>query len=92
MRATPLPDSWAGRRAVIGPADPTREDLRACEYAVVASREFPGRPRVLVRVELDGKDREAVAAGAVLWLELDGGELPWQMYLTDPAAGVPASE
>lgn len=89
MRATPLPGSWQGRRAIIGPADPTRDDLRACEYALRPSIEFPGRARVLVRVELDDVDRAAVAAGAVLWLELDGGELPWRLHLTDPAAEVP---
>mgnify|MGYP000290530576 CR=1 FL=1 len=30
-----------------------------------------------------------IAAGAVLWLEMDGGELPWQLHVTDPAAEVP---
>jgi hypothetical protein len=28
---------------VIGPSDPTRCDLRPCEYAVLPSREFPGK-------------------------------------------------
>lgn len=90
MRATPLPDSWAGRRAIIGPADPTRDDIRPCEYAVVASREYPGRPMVLARIALDADDRRLIAAGAVLWLELDGGELPWQLHITLPDAEVPA--
>lgn len=90
MRATPLPDSWAGQRAIIGPADPTRDDLRPCEYAVVPSREFPGQPKVLVRIELDDTDRAVLAAGCVLWLEMDGGELPWQLHITPPASGVPA--
>lgn len=89
MRPTPLPDSWTGRRVILGPADPTRDDLRPCEYAVRPSLEYPGRPRVLARVELDEEDRRLVAAGAVLWLELDGGELPWCLRLTDPEAGVP---
>ncbi len=90
MRATPLPDSWAGQRAIIGPSDPTRDDLRPCEYAVRSSREYPGRPRVLARIELDDADRDLIAAGAVLWLELDGGELPWQLHITGPRAWVPA--
>ena len=90
MRATPLPDSWEGQRAIIGPADPTRDDLRACEYAVAPSLEFPGRPKVLVRIELDDTDRDLIAAGAVLWLEMDGGELPWQLFITDHRAEVPA--
>lgn len=90
MRATPLPNSWAGRRAVIGPSDPTRDDLRPCEYALVRSKEFPGRPRVLAHIEQDESDRELLASGAVLWLELDGGELPWQLHITDPSAEVPA--
>lgn len=37
MRATPLPDTWSGQRAISGPSDPTRDDLRPCEYAVVSS-------------------------------------------------------
>lgn len=89
MRATPLPDSWAGQRAIIGPSDPTRDDLRPCEYAVRLSREFPGRARLFARIELDDIDRENIAAGAVLWLELDGGELPWQLHVTGPRAAVP---
>lgn len=89
MKPTPLPDSWAGDRAIIGPSDPTRDDLRACGYAVVPSIEFPGRPRVLVRLELDDHDQSLIAAGAVLWLELDGGELPWRLHVTDPNAEVP---
>lgn len=90
MRATPLPGSWEGHRAIIGPSDPTRDDLRPCEYAVVSSQEFPGRPKVLVRIELDDTDRDLIAAGAVLWLEMDGGELPWQLFITDHRAEVPA--
>lgn len=90
MRATPLPDSWQGQRAIIGPADPTRNDLRPCEYAVVPSHEYPGAPRVLVRVELDDNDRQVLAADGVIWLELDGGELPWSLTFTGPDAEVPA--
>ena len=90
MRATPLPESWEGQRTIIGPSDPTRDDLRPCEYAIVPSREFPGRPRVIVRIELDDSDRENIAAGAVVWLEMDGGELPWQLHVTGPLAEVPA--
>ena len=90
MRATPLPSTWTGARAIIGPSDPTRDDLRPCEYAVRASREFPHQPRVLARIELDDTDRDLIADGAVLWLELDGGELPWQLHITDPRAEVPA--
>ena len=84
-----LPSSWEGQSVIIGPPDPTRDDLRPCQYAIRASREFPGRPRVIARIELDDHDREIIAAGAVLWLELDGGELPWQLTLTDPASEVP---
>jgi hypothetical protein len=89
MRATPIPDSWTGRRAIVGPSDPTRSDMRACEYAVLPSREFPGNPMVLARIELDDLDRELIAAGAVVWLELDGGELPWQLHIRHPDTGVP---
>lgn len=89
MRATPLPDSWIGQRRVIGPADPTRDDMRACEYAVAPSHEYPGRPRVTVRVDLDDEDREILARGGVIWLEMDGGELPWALIATEQYSDVP---
>jgi hypothetical protein len=44
---------------------------------------------VLARIELDDHDRALIGAGAVLWLEMDGGELPWQLHITDPNAEVP---
>lgn len=89
MKASPLPDNWTGPRTVIGPSDPTRDDMRACEYAVAESHEYPGRPRVLVRVELDDDDRAIIAEGGVIWLEMDGGELPWALVAAEQAAGVP---
>jgi len=85
-----IPESWAGDTVIIGPADPTRPDLRACQYAVIPSIEFPGRPRVLARIELDDNDRALIALGCVLWLDLDGGELPWQLHITAADAEVPA--
>lgn len=90
MRATPLPSSWNGPRAVIGPDDPTRDDLRPCEYAGRPSVEYPGRWRYLVRVELDDLDRDLIARGGVLWLDLDGGEVPWCIHVTGPDGEVPA--
>lgn len=89
MRTTPIPDSWTGPRAIVGPSDPTRLDLRACEYAIRPSREYPGRQRCLARVVLDDNDRAAIAAGAVLWVELDGAEVPWGLTLTYPDGEVP---
>lgn len=84
MRAVPIPDGIAeqlgGRRVVIGePGDPTREDVRPCEYVAVPSRLYPGRPCFLALVELDDADRAALAGGAHLWLTLDGGEVPWAL-------------
>lgn len=81
MRPVPIPDGMAeacgGRRVVIGEPDPTREDVRPCEYIVTASILYPGRPAVTSLIELDDDDRAAIAAGARLSLTIDGGELPW---------------
>lgn len=84
MRPIPIPDGMAeamgGRRVVIGePGDPTRTDVRPCEYVVTESELYPGRPVVSALIELDDTDRDAIAAGARLWLRLDGGELPWAL-------------
>jgi hypothetical protein len=82
MRPIPIPDGWAeangGRRVVIGePGDPTRTDVRPCEYVLRTSVLYPGRPCLSALVELDDVDRRRIADGARLWLTLDGGELPW---------------
>lgn len=83
MRAIPIPDGVAeasgGRRVVIGESDPTRDDVRPCEYVVTPSALYPGRPCVTALIELDDDDRAALAAGAKLALTLDGGELPWSI-------------
>lgn len=63
---------------VIGePGDPTRDDVRPCEYIVTPSLIYPGRPAFTALIELDDDDRAAIAAGGRLSLTLDGGELPW---------------
>lgn len=81
MRAVPIPDgvaeSMGGRRVVIGESDPTREDVRPCEYVLTQSKIYPGRPAVHALVEIEPEEREAIASGARLILTLDGGELPW---------------
>lgn len=84
MRAIPIPDGVAesvgGTRVVIGePGDPTRDDIRPCEYIVLPSALYPGRPTITALVDLDDDERAAIAAGAKLWLTLDGGELPWSL-------------
>lgn len=84
MIPVPIPEGMAeamgGRRVVIGePGDPTRTDVRPCEYVVTSSALYPGRPSVHALVALDDEDRERVAAGARLWLTLDGSELPWSI-------------
>lgn len=90
MRATPLPRSWQGPRVVLGPADPTRDDLRPCEYALRPSLEAgPYAARYLARIVLDDEDRALIASGYVLWLDLDGAEVPWCLHLTPPDAEVP---
>lgn len=84
IRAVPIPDGVAeamgGTCVVIGePGDPTRTDVRPCEYVVTASALYPGRPCVHALLELDPADRDALAAGGRLLLTLDGGELPWSL-------------
>jgi hypothetical protein len=83
MRPLPIPDGVAeamgGRRVVIGEPDPTRDDVRPCEYVVTASKLYPGRPVVSALIEVSDEDRERIAKGARLWLHLDGGELPWAL-------------
>ena len=85
MRAIPIPDGAAeaagGQRIIIGESDPTRDDVRPCEYIVTPSVMYPGRPCVHALIELDDSDREALAAGAHVWLTLDGGELPWTLQV-----------
>jgi len=69
-----------GTRVVIGePGDPTRVDVRPCEYVVTPSHIYPGSPAFHALVELDDEDRAAIAEGAQVWLSLDGGELPWSL-------------
>ena len=87
----PIPDGVAeamgGRRVVIGePGDPTRTDVRPCEYVATDSTLYPGRPCFRALVMLTEDERAAVAVGAPLWLTLDGGELPWSI---DVAEGQP---
>lgn len=85
MRPIPITSGMAealgGQRVVIGEDDPTRDDVRPCEYIVTASQIYPGRPCVSAVVELDDDDRAAIAAGAPLLLTLDGGELPWSLQV-----------
>lgn len=83
MRPLPIPDGVAetmgGQRVVIGETDPTRDDVRPCEYVVTPSALYPGQPCVHALVELDDMDRAVLANGGRLWLTLDGGELPWSL-------------
>lgn len=72
------------QRIVIGPSDPTRDDLRPCEYLVYPSRIMPGRPVVTALVELGDDDRAAIAAGARLVLHMDGHEVPWELAVRPP--------
>lgn len=82
MRPLPIPDMLVAtglERVVIGEADPTRDDVRPCEYLVSASSMFPGRPCFYALVTLDEGERAAIAAGADIWLTLDGAEVPWSI-------------
>lgn len=82
MRPVPIPDELVAageQRVVIGESDPTRDDVRPCEYLIAASELYPGRPTVSALIELDDDDRKAIAEGARLVLTMDGGELPWSL-------------
>ena len=85
MYPVPIPDGMAeavgGQRIVIGENDPTRDDVRPCEYVMTGSQLYPGRPCVTALIELDDADRAAIADGAHLSLTLDGGELPWSIKI-----------
>lgn len=85
MRALPIPDGVAeamgGARIVIGESDPTRDDVRPCEYVMTPSKLYPGRPCVHALIELDDAERARIADGARIWLTLDGGEWPWTLQV-----------
>lgn len=92
MHAVPIPDdvldAWIEQhghaaRIVIGESDPTRDDVRPCEYLLTASSVFPGQPCVTALVELTDADRAAIAAGARLTLTMDGGEAPWTLAVLE---------
>lgn len=89
MRALPIPDGVAaasgGRRVVIGEDDPTRDDLRPCEYVITPSKLYPGRVVYSALVELDDSEVERIGAGhRRFWLTLDGCEVPWSIELALP--------
>lgn len=89
MIPVPIPDGVAermgGRRVVVGePGDPTRTDLRPCEYVVTPSALYPGRPCVSALVTLEPGDLEALTATGQLWLTLDGAEVPWSLTAVKP--------
>ena len=88
MRPVPIPvgtaEAMGGQSVVIGePGDPTRTDVRPCEYVITESDLYPGRPAVHALVELDDDERAAIAGGARIWLRLDGGELPWSLSVAE---------
>lgn len=84
VRPIPIPDGLAeavgGRRVVIGePGDPTREDVRPCEYIVRPSSLYQHANAYSSLIELDDAERALLAAGARLMLTLDGAEVPWSI-------------
>jgi len=83
VRAVPIPQALAqalgGERVVIGESDPTRDDVRPCEYVVGRSTLYPGRPTVTALIEIEDDERQAIAEGGRLLLTLDGGGLPWSI-------------
>lgn len=88
MTPIPIPDGVAeamgGRRAVIGePGDPTRTDVRPCEYVVIPSTIYPGRPAFVALVAPSDEDRRRIAEGANVWLVLDGAEVPWSITVEE---------
>lgn len=90
MRAVPIPDGVAdamhGERITLGePGDPTRTDVRPCEYVITRSELYPGRLCYHALVTLEPAEREAIAAGHDIWLTLDGGEVPWALDVTGGA-------
>lgn len=76
-------DAMGGIRVVI-PGDPAREVL-PCEYVVTDSPNYPGRPCAHVLVELDDAERVLIAAGARIWLTMDGCMPPWGLEVESQA-------
>jgi hypothetical protein len=84
VRPVPIPPELVNGRPtiVLGEADPTRDDVRPCEYLVTTSTVYgAGWPAYTAVLVLDDNDRAAIAAGARLTLTLDGGEVPWSINL-----------
>lgn len=86
MRAVPIPNdvvkASGGIRVVLGePGDPTRDDVRPCEYVVLPSHLYPGRSSYTALIEVNDTERDAIASGAQLSLTLDGGEVPWSLEI-----------
>ena len=89
MRPIPIPEGVAeqvgGKRVVLGVEESFNgAPIDACEYVVRPSALYPGRPCMSALLELDDDDRAKIAAGAMIWLTFDGGELPWRLDVTDP--------
>lgn len=83
MRPVPIPKHYGGDRVIIGESDPTRDDVRPCEYLVTASALYPGRGVYSALIELDDHDRAAIARGCRLILSLDGAEVPWAIQVVE---------
>lgn len=79
MRAISWPKSVQGRRTIIGESDPTRDDVRPCEYIMGVSQLYMGRFTYTALIELDDEERKILAEGGKIMLTLDGGEVPWSL-------------
>lgn len=89
MRPVPIPDHLRSRyqTAIIGEPgmSPADDDAPSpVEYVVAPSTLYPGRPTFNALITLDDEDVARIAAGArLVWLTLDGAEVPWSLVLAD---------
>lgn len=89
MRPVPIPDHIRAQyqTVVIGEPGMSPADDGApmpAEYVVTPSELYPGRPAFSALVALDQADIDAIKGGAdLLWLTLDGGEVPWAITVAD---------
>ncbi|MGH9982403.1 MAG: hypothetical protein ACRD8W_00415 [Nitrososphaeraceae archaeon] len=79
MRPILWPENVEGKRFIIGESDPTRDDVRPCEYILGVSHIYMGLWTYNALIELSDEDREAIANGGQIILTLDGAEMPWSL-------------
>lgn len=53
------------------------------DYIVTKSLLYPGRCTYAVLIEFDERERRDIARGKLVWLCLEGAEVPWSLIVAD---------